>query len=66
MLRHGSSPNECDECADAPPQCCKMCWRNINNLAVHTGHLYMHVTEFHFADMVLSVYIDPLARIITL
>jgi hypothetical protein len=53
-LRHGSSPKVCDECADAQPQCQEMRPRDANNFTVYMGHLYMCVTEFRFADMVLS------------
>ena len=54
MLRHGSSPNECDECADAQPQWQEMHWCNIDNLAVHTGHLYTRSQlKFHmFSDCI--------------
>jgi hypothetical protein len=61
ILRRGSSPYECDECADAQPQCREMRWRNINNLAVHTGHLYTRVNESH---MFLIAYIHSPAWIV--
>ena len=39
--------------------------RNIDNLAVLTGHLYTRVIEFRISHVFLSLYIYPPARIIT-
>jgi hypothetical protein len=57
-------PNECDECADAQPQCQEMRPRNLDNFAMSIGHLYTSFAQFRTSDMFLSVYIDPPARIV--